>query len=400
MISGIIVARALGVEGRGILALLWILPLMLSYLGGIGIPQATAYFVAREIANAAGVVRISVGITAVLAVLLTVAYGTALLLLAEAEPFSTTDGVLSACLVSLFLAHNLGTASLLGLGRYHAFNVSRIAPTLLYATGAATVFALDEATLTVVLATSMTSWLLGAAITWSLVFTRLPPGRNPSEATPKRVLGFGARGILGGISAIDDVRLDQIFVGIAMNARSLGLYVAAIAFCNLPRFVAQSIGSVAFPRIASASGPRVAWAQTRRTFRIGLAIITLCTGALLLALPFLLPFLFGEAFRDAVPIGRILLVAAYFLSIHRLLNELARGLGHPGYGSITELVNLIVFLLGLAVFATPASTEGVALAVVAGGLTSASLLALLVFRLRPGRDDPRGTGGATMAEPG
>ena len=43
VISGIIVARALGVDGRGSLAFLWLVPLAIVLLGGIGIPQATTY---------------------------------------------------------------------------------------------------------------------------------------------------------------------------------------------------------------------------------------------------------------------------------------------------------------------------------------------------------------------
>ena len=57
MISGVIAARALGVEGRGTLAILWLIPVTLVLLGGIGIPQATTFYVARQIENARGVVR-------------------------------------------------------------------------------------------------------------------------------------------------------------------------------------------------------------------------------------------------------------------------------------------------------------------------------------------------------
>ena len=58
--SGVIAARALGVDGRGQLALLWLLPLILTQLGGIGLPQATTYFVARDSHNTTGIVRISI----------------------------------------------------------------------------------------------------------------------------------------------------------------------------------------------------------------------------------------------------------------------------------------------------------------------------------------------------
>ena len=125
---------------------------------------------------------------------------------------------------------------------------------------------------------------------------------------------------------------------------------------------------MAFPRIASAKSEATGWAVATRSAKIGIPAIAGFVAAVLLALPILVPLLFGDAFAEAISLGRILLVAAFFLSVHRLLTELARGLGHPGYGSITEAVNGLAFVLGVVVFATPVTSEGVALAVLAGGI--------------------------------
>ena len=167
-----------------------------------------------------------------------------------------------------------------------------------------------------------------------------------------------------------------------MDARALGIYVVAIAFSNLPRFVAQSIGSVAFPRIASADSEAARWAPRSAPPESAILAIAAIVAALLMALPVLVPLLFGDDFEEAIGVGRILLVGAFFLSVHRLLTELARGLGHPGYGSITEVVNGVVFVLGVLVFATPATEKGVALAVLAGGIASTALLSAFLIRLR------------------
>lgn len=387
LMSGVIAARALGVDGRGQLALLWLLPLILAQLGGIGIPQATTYFVARDPGNTAGIVRMSLSLVMTLALLVSIAYAVGLVFLSDSgRSFSTLDGALSVSLIPFLLFQGMGPATLLGLSNYTAFNVARIAPAALYAFGAIVLLAVGGATLTSFLATSLTAWLVGGVFGWWLLLRQMPPGRDATEANGRKILGFGARGVIGGFSAIDDVRLDQVFVGLWLDARSLGLYVAAVAFCNLPKFVAQGIGAVAFPRVASSATSQQAWAETYRALRIGATLIVLCVTGLILTLPFLLPFMFGEDFKDAIPIGRILLLGALFLAIHRLLNELARGLGHPGYGSITELVNTVVFLVGLAIFATPPSAEGVAYAVVAGGVASSFLLALLLIRLRSRSD--------------
>jgi O-antigen/teichoic acid export membrane protein len=370
------------VEGRGTLALLWLIPVTLALLGGIGIPQATTFYVAREADNAAAVVRMSVGVVAVLAIVLSLGYAAGLSLIPDDQAFSTTDGLLSLLLVPLFLAQNLATATLLGLKRYAAFNLCRIVAVFLYAFGILILFGLGEATLTSILSVCVFSWASAALGTWYLVRRDLPNAGRAPEVTRSGIVSFGLRGVIGTVSPVDDVRIDQLLVGFLLDARALGLYVSAVAFCNLPRFVAQSIGSVNYPRVAGAPDSKAAWATTIRATKIGLVVIALTVAGLILTVPFLLPFLFGEEFKDAVGLAYILLPAAYFLSVHRLLTELARGLGHPGYGSITELVNLGVFLVSLLVFATPASATGVATAVLAGGISSALVLSLLLVRLR------------------
>lgn len=380
--SGVIAARALGVEGRGTLAILWLLPLILALLGGIGIPQATTFYVARELDNARAVVSIAVRISLLQALLLSSAYAIGLLLFSGgSQVFSPLDGLLSVALVPMFLIQNLGVAALLGMKRYRAFNAGRIIPAFMYALGVFALFVFHHATLTSILAVSLGSWATGAMITWLLVRHDLSTNGESAQVTTREVLKFGLRGVIGSVSPIDDVRVDQLMVGALMDTRALGLYVAALAFCNLPRFIAQSIGSVSFPRIASAANASIAWQLTRRSFRIGVVAIGGCVAALFVLMPTLLPLLFGDDFSEAVGLGRILLVAAFFLSVHRLLTELARGLGHPGYGSITEVVSLAFFLIGILIFATPASTYAVATAVLMGGLASSTLLAIMLRRL-------------------
>jgi O-antigen/teichoic acid export membrane protein len=393
VVSGIIVARALGVEGRGTLALLWLVPLSIVLLGGIGIPQATTYYVAREKTNPAAVIWKSIMLTTTIAAFLVLAYGIGLFLIGDVGgAFSSTDALLSIALILPFLGLNLGIAVLLGMKRFAAFNLSRFTAPFLYALSTAVLLAVGDATLTAVLTASLASFAAGAVMAWVLVLRRVRPGGGAADTDTRSIAGFGLRGVVGSTSTITDVRADQLLVGTLMDTRALGIYVAAIAFSNLPRFVAQSIGSVAFPRIASAEGEQARWAATIRAAKIGILAIALFVAALLVSLPVLVPLLFGDEFDEAVGVGRILLVGAFFLSTHRLLTELARGLGHPGYGSITEVVNGLVFVVGVLVFATPASENGIALAVLAGGIASTALLGSLLIRLRRLSPDEEGHG--------
>ena len=382
VVTGIVAARALGVDGRGTLALLWLLPLTMALLGGLGIPQATTYYVARAEHGARTVVRASVGLTAALATCVASLYALGLVLFGGGGSFSPADGVLSVILVPLLMAQNLAVASLLGMEEISRFNITRILPVCLYFASTLTLFVIGIATVTLILAACAASFAIAGLATWWLVLRDLPSAAQPSDLKRSEILSFGARGVIGTVSPVDDVRVDQVFVGLVLDSRALGLYVSAVAFSNLPRFIAQSIASVNYPRVASQLEAPQAWASALRAVRIGAVGVTATVAALIVALPHLLPLLFGEQFSPAVDIGYVLLVAAWFLSMHRLLTEMARGLGRPGYGSITELVNLAAFLLGLLAFATPASGTGVATAVVAGGVASFLMLSSMLAILR------------------
>ncbi len=383
LISGVIAARALGVEGRGTLALLWLLPLILALVGGIGIAPATTYFVARESRNVPAVIRLSLQATALLAIGLSLLYGLGLYLFAgDNHEFGLADAALSVALIPLFLGQNLAIATLLGQERFRPYNAARLIPVAIYAALSLAVVIVGSATLTTILAAALTGWVVALGFSWVMIRRRLPRPTGEPEVTRGEIVSFGLRGVVGSVSPIDDVRLDQFMVGLLLDAHALGLYVSAIAFCNIQRFMAQAVGALSYPRIAAERRGPQAWGLTSRYFRIGLLLVAAATVVLLLVLPFLLPLLFGDEFSAAVGLGRILLAGTFFLAVHRLLTELARGLGHPGYASISEAVNAAVFLFVVFLVLSPITEHGIAWAVVAGGIVCSGLLGTLIFRLR------------------
>ena len=113
-------------------------------------------------------------------------------------------------------------------------------------------------------------------------------------------------------------------MGLFISPVALGLYVAGLAFTSLPRFVAQSIGYVAFPHVAAHEDPKTA---RRAMWRfVGLAC-ALC-GAIVVGLEatvgWLLPLFFGEQFSPAVGLSRILLISALLSGTRRVLADGAR----------------------------------------------------------------------------
>src|SRR5215207_4887551 len=141
---------------------------------------------------------------------------------------------------------------------------------------------------------------------------------------------FGAIGFLGTTSPVDTLQLDQLLVGLFLSPAALGLYVVGVAFTNLPRIFAQSVGYVVYPHVARQRTIE----QARRSIWISGALTAAITGAIVAALElasgWMVPFFFGDTFAGAVPLTQILLAGAAFVSVRRVLSDGARGAGYPG----------------------------------------------------------------------
>lgn len=194
--------------------------------------------------------------------------------------------------------------------------------------------------------------------------------------TQRDIVHFGAKSFLGSATPLETFRLDQMIVGLFLTPVALGVYVAALAFTNLPRFVSQSFGRVAYPYIASRATHNEAKSAMWKFFAVSTGISGVVTLGLILVAGQLLPFFFGDDFRAAVTPMRILLIAAFAQSARAILSDGLRGLGYPVTGSVAEAAMWIVLVPLLALFAPHWQLNGVA-----ASITVASVVGLIVIAI-------------------
>ena len=157
-------------------------------------------------------------------------------------------------------------------------------------------------------------------------------------------------------------------------AADLGRYAIAVSISLLPMPLVTAIGNVAFPRLAA---QREVTDATRRLQRLSVLASAGLAAAMLVPLAaasyWLVPLVFGAAYRGAVPLLWILTPGSVFLACGQVTGDLLRGRRQPavvawaeGIAAIFTVALLFALLPLVGVYgAAIASTVsyGVALAV-------------------------------------
>ena len=377
VVTGVLVARMLGPDGRGYLAALILWPLVITQLGNLGIPSALTYSIARDSSASRALARLGLSFALPQAVLLTAFQALWLLLILHGDPPAVrAAGWLTLLLVPAMLAQQYGLALLQGHLRLRLFNGLRLLPWLLYALGVAALFALGEHAIVPVVGALLGAFLISGS---SCLISGLRFSRGEGTPTVGRrfLVSFGLRGLLSSLSAVDVFRPDQVVLALFLSPAALGLYVVGLAFTNLPYFVAKSVGLITFPWVASqpekGEARRTMWSLLWLTTGIALVLVAgLCASA-----HWLVPFFFGGEFSDAVTVTYIVLPGTIFLSARRVLSEGLKGRGYPLTGTLGELLALAWAAVALAVFVPLWGIDGAAVALSSSYVVSLLLLVVL-----------------------
>lgn len=406
VVSGVLVARLLAVDDRGHLALMGLLPIVLCQLGGLGIPIAATYELAHRPSGARALASVLIRVLPVQTVVLVAIHiGLLVVLFHDADPRVWDAALVTIPAVPALLCHQLGLCVLQGQQRFGVYNVQRLFPLVAYA-GVLLVVAVGGFGSLLACAITWTgAWFAAGAITISTAARGLRRSVGDDPVDSKSFFRFGRRALLGCIFPVEAFQVDQLIVGLMFSPAGLGLYVVAVAVTNAPRFVAHSIGIVAYPRIAAQADGRTAVRVLWRYFGIAMALSLPIVLVLELCVGWLIPLLFGEQYAGAVPIARLLMIGALFQAARRVLADAARGLGRPELGSRAEVVSWFV-LVPAVVLLQPQGLEGIAGAMVITYGVSLGVLVLSVLldggrSATPGRDnDAIATDEGTMGTSG
>lgn len=386
--SGVAAARMLTVEDRGSLALIAVVPALLVQIGTLGVPLAVTFAISRSRRNTGTVLRQVRRLALAQSAGLLVTGAIVAFVLSMGRSVEVSLAMYAAlAYIPAGVASQYGLAVLQGSGEFRLFNVLRLVPSVLYAAYAFGWFLVGGADILWLVAGWLGANLVAATLTLRVVrqghrqakpVTDQADSRREHQPTPG-LLRFGIKSLPGYLSPLDSLGADQLMVGLLLSPTALGVYVIASSVCNLPRFVAQSAGLVAFPHVASLGSPAHLRALVGLVALSG-TIAAIFVIVLELSVGWIIPTFFGAVYAAAVPLTRLLLVAAFLFGIRRVMSDSLRGAGYPHDGTLAEIVAWIVLVTLLFTVGNRLNVETFALAL--SGAAAASVITMILRSTR------------------
>ncbi len=330
--ASVIIARALGPEGRGIYALAIFLPMVLASLGGFGIGQAAIFQLGKGTCAPKDVLGNNVALSLILGAFASV-IGLAVLLLWGDVLFpgvATTYLLLALLLIPLsFLLGFIGYF-FLGLQRIKQYNFVNLLRSCVFLVLVATLLLSPKIGLEAVIAANILSYI--AAVTVMLFMAKRIVGSlhlRLQKSYIKEAFGYGFKVYLGNILGLLHYRIDVLLINMFLNPVAVGLYAIAVMVAEKIWLVSQSASIVLFPKVCSETNKENLREFTPIIFRMVLLISTVGSVILLFLGRLLIVSFFSEKFAGSVSPFQVLLIGVVAMSGWRILANDLYGRGRP-----------------------------------------------------------------------
>lgn len=337
----IIIARFLGPEGKGIIAVLMVISGVVLQFGNLGIPAANVYFSAREshllpkIATNSFWFGIIAGIIAPLVALFCYKIFRNLVL-GNIDPRLLIITMLSIpfAFVALLFEYivlgrqKIAAFSLIGIGRQICF---------IFVTVFVLIF-LKKGILELVIAQVVANFIL-SSICIGYVRRLAVFARSFDLKLFFEMLRYGKKAYLASFLGFLIIRIDLLVVNYFLGAEAAGVYSVDANFADMLCLFPATIGMLLFSRISSSVDKgEVTQKLCRHLIPIMLLV---CLGVGLFA-KYLIPLLYGKMFIGAVVPLYWLLPGIFFLGIGTLFMQDLSGRGLPSIVYLSPALALIV----------------------------------------------------------
>lgn len=344
MATGILTARMLGPEGRGIQAEMILWPQFLAFTTTFGIHSALLYHMKKsqeeeqELYYSSFLLTLVAGVVATLiGVFFIPLWGRA-----EAPEIVSTAQwfMLSTPFLLLFFMHQ---ALFRGRDEFHIFNRMRYMVPLISLLLLVILAMLDMLTPV----SSGVAYLLpyvGVTIVVVIHALRLyNPMLSRLRSAARKIISYGLGSY--GIDLLGNLILyiDQIILISMLPSESIGLYVVAVSLSRIINIFSASIILVLFPKVSELDTKEAALLSLR-VFKISTLFAFVCTAGIMLVAPLLIHILYGSSYLESIPVFRLLLLEVVIGGAAGVLAQSFMAVGRPFVVTISQAIGITLII--------------------------------------------------------
>lgn len=386
VVAGVIVARWLGADGVGQLAVINVAVSTIVQLGSFGLPSSNTYFIAQDQSH----FRVAAINSLVFALGTGTLLALALSIIASLRPdwfgFVSPDLIrIAAISIPFQLITLIGLNILLAVGKIREFNLLDLAGQSFVLSNAVLVLLfLKRGLPTLITFNTLASILVAIVIAVLLVISAKTLAHSKWRADVallRRMIVYGLKFHISILAGAIIIRADLLVVNHFRGAAEAGVYSVASQFALLLMLLPGVIATLLFPRVTTEQDAR--GETTCLVSRYTTLIMFACC---LAAVPFslLLPVIYGRGFTDATKLLLILLPGVYLMGLESILVQHFNALGLPRAIPIYWVVTLILNLVLVFALVPRFGAQGAA---IASSISYALIFALvaLLFHTSTGR---------------
>lgn len=383
IVTGILSARLLGPENRGLQALIVLIPSLTFSLANLSLPFATAYLLSkdptarREIASA----------TFWLSLLISLCLAACLYVILDDLIPPDKRGAIGILRWYVWLVpFNFVSASLLGVDHgaqgFLRYNLLRALPPVIYVAGMIGLWAAGSVSLAAV---AGCNFIAGASVcvirTFMMGPSLLPKYFKISTATTLLMRGMKLH--VPALSSIALMNIDMVLLSRTVDSESLGFYAAALALAMGQYGLASVFMQVGFVKIAGQTSEQSARDTLVRHARYAQITVGSVCLVMTIGCPWIIPMLFGAEFASATPIATYLIFAKGLYGLVAVFDNFLRSLDRSLASTTANLLGLSVAVVGGLMVVPTMGATGMAMAMCAA-MVVALFFCFVVCHLRFG----------------
>ncbi len=386
VVTGVILSRSLGPDGRGDLAAAMLWTSIFVLVGDLGVGFAVAVIAAREPFRRADLwgwtLLLGLCLGSILAIL-----GLQIVSLTTISQQGFAILEITAWAAPCTLAMGFQAYLVLGGGRTAEYNLIKLGTAVLYALMLSVLWNLDARSahgyaiafvISQAVGAAGATWATGRMLGWRI--------RLELEAG-KTLFKAGFNNYCASLAAQTTLKLDQLILSISAPPRDLGLYAVAIAMSMSFGPLYGGLATKVLGETAAASSIEVARRVCRRYVFIGAGVGGLGAGLLALIAPNVIVLLFGHDFLPAASATRILLCASVLQGVNVILGNSLRGMQRPGAAAVGESIGMIITVSILPFLLTNFGIGGAALSSLLASAGVAAYQSLIALRTPVGQSN-------------